>query len=279
MTRLTDHDKQFGPLTVWRSATWRLWRLVWSSGGDGDCDKTANSLTVYAFGWIARLRLPNLLQPWRVRHTAHWDAATVERMGRDWYYETFPREYGFSLSDGFLKLFCGPQTHDSITTKAWCKHLPWTQWRHVRFSLYRPDGSHFWTQHDTNRRKGIDGYEEQRKAEDAVPKVVFHFDDFDGERITATCHVEEREWRFGEGWFKWLSLFLKPKISRSLSLHFSSEVGPEKGSWKGGTIGHGTDMLPGESCESAFRRYCEQEHRSKYRTFRVTFVGAVSNAS
>lgn len=272
MGRLTEDDRTYGPLTIGQCKTWRPWRLVWSSGGDGDCDRTANVLTAYAFGWIVQLRLPNILQPWRIRHKANWDAATIDRLGRDWYYETHPREYGFSLSDGFFQLFLGPQTHDSITTKSWAKHLPWTQWRHVRYSLYRPDGSHFWTQHDA---PGIERYEEQSKAEEACPKVAFAFDDFDGERITATCHVEEREWRFGEGWFKWLSLFRRAKISRSLSLRFSAEVGPEKGSWKGGTVGHGIDMVAGESCESAFRRYCEREHRSKYRRFRVKYVGVL----
>lgn len=270
MSMLTDDDKQFGPLTVGRTASWCPWRLVWSSGGDGDCDKTANTLTAYALGWVAQVRLPNVLQPWRIRHKANWDAATVDKLGRDWYFETFPRKYGFSLCDGFLQLFLGPQTHDSMTTKDWCMHLPWTQWRHVRFSLYRLDGSHFWTKHDT---PGIEKYDEQRKAEEACPKIAFQFDDFDGERITAMCHIEEREWRFGTGWFKWLSLFRRPRIQRMLDLKFSSEVGPEKGSWKGGVLGHGTNMFPGESCESAFRRYCEQEHRSKYRKFRIAFVG------
>lgn len=266
MTRLTDRDKKFGPLTVWRCENWRPWRLVWSSGGDGDCDRTANTLTAYGFGWIAQLPLPNILQPWRVKHKANWDAATVARLGRDWYYETHPREYGFSLSDGFFQLFLGPQTHDSITTKSWAKRLPWMNWRHVRHSLYRTDGSHFWTE---PKKSDISEYIAQR---DSCPKVSFEFDDFDGERITATCHVEEREWRFGEGWFKWLSIFRRPRVERSLSLEFDKEVGPEKGSWKGGIVGHGTDMLPSDTCESAFRRYCEQEHRSKYRTFKIHFV-------
>lgn len=274
MSRLTDNDTRLGPLTFGRTGGWKPWRLVWSSGGDGDCDKINNSLTAYALGWVAQLRLPNVLQPWRIRHKANWDAATVARLGRDWYYETHPREYGFSLSEGFFTLYLGPQTHDSLTTKSWSKWLPWTQWRHVRYSLYRPDGSHFWTQRDRKVARGIGYISEQMDAETRCPKVAFQFDDFDGERITATCHVEEREWLFGEGWFKWLSLFRKPKIRRSLSLKFSAEVGPEKGSWKGGTIGHGIDMLPGESCESAFRRYCDQDHRSKYRTFRINYVRA-----
>lgn len=74
---------------------------------------------------------------------------------------------------------------------------------------------------------------------------------------------------------KWLSWFRQPKIRRVLDISFSNETGPEKGSWKGGVMGDGIDMLPGELHEAAFRRYCEQEHRSKYRSYRVTFLGRV----
>lgn len=275
MPRLTDNERRCGPLTWGRTGGWRPLRLVFSTGG-GDDDGVRNSLTGYAFGWCARLWLPTVLQPYRIKHIAlSWDAATVQRMGRNWYFETYPREYGFSLHEGFLQVFLGPQTHDSTTTRSWSTHLPWTQWRFVRRSLYGLDGEHFWTEPTGRQVPGGDAWEEQQQRRDAVPKAVFEFADFDGKRIRATTHIEEREWRFGEGWFKWLSLFRRPKIVRSLDISFSEEVGPEKGSWKGGTLGHGIDMLPGELHEAAFRRYCEQEHRSKYRRFHINFVGRV----
>ena len=126
MGRLTDNDRHLGPITYARSS-WNPWRLVYSSGGGDEGDKF-NSITVYAFGWIARLKLPNILQPWRRKIVAEsWDAATVERMGRNWYYDKHPREYGFSLHEGFLQLFLGAQTHDSTTTQSWSANLPWTQ--------------------------------------------------------------------------------------------------------------------------------------------------------
>lgn len=274
--RLTDNDRQFGPITYARcSPTWRPLRLVYSSGAEED-NAGQNKLTAYAFGWVACLRLPRLLDDYRVRHVASsWDAATVARIGRNWYEERFPREYGFSLSDGFLQVFLGAQTHDSTTTQSWSKHLPWTQWRFHRFSLYDANGVEFWTQIE---RRG-NGYkfrdfDAQREAQERCDKAKFLIDDFDGERITATTHIEEREWKFGDGWFKWLSMFRKPMVHRSLSIEFNKESGPEKGSWKGGLCGTGIEMLPGELHEAAFRRYCEQDHRSKYRTYRVTFVGA-----
>ena len=147
MTRLTDNDRRLGPITYARcSDSWRPLRMVYSSGAHED-GAGPNTLTAYAFGWVARVNLPRLLDDFKVRHVAQsWDAATVARMGRNWYEERFPREYGFSLSDGFLQVFLGAQTHDSSTTQSWSKHLPWTQWRFHRISLYGTNGAEFWTQ-------------------------------------------------------------------------------------------------------------------------------------
>lgn len=275
MARLTDHDRRFGPVTYAKcSESWRPLRLVYSSGADED-SAGPNTLTAYAFGWVARVNLPRLLDDFKIRRVAtSWDAATVARMGRNWYEERFPREYGFSLSDGFLQLFLGAQTHDSTTTQSWSKHLPWTQWRFHRFSLYDVAGAEFWTQIE-KRGNGFKfrDFDAQREAEERCDKAVFLVDDFDGERLKATTHIEEREWKFGEGWFKWLSLFRKPMVRRNLSINFDKGCGPEKGSWKGGLCGTGIAMLPGELHEAAFRRYCAQEHRSKYSRYRIVFVG------
>jgi len=275
MGRLTNSDRNFGPLIVARTS-WNPWRLVYSSGG-GDEGDDWNSLTVYAFGWAARVRLPRLLQPHRVKVLPSWDAATVARLGRDWYYDEHPREYGFSLHDGFLNVFLGAQTGDSTTEQSWSWFLPWTQWRYVRFSLYTPEGEHFWTQREDERRKvvGLSSFNTQMRKTEEVQKVRFEFDDYDGKRIVATCHVEEREWRFGEGWFRWLSLFRRPNVRRSLSMAFSEEVGPEKGSWKGGTVGHGTEMLPDDTPDTAFRRYCSETHSAKGRKYKISYVGKV----
>jgi hypothetical protein len=235
-----------------------------------------------AFGWALRIRVFNwLCRPWRARWVeCNWDAETVKRLGRTGYWETHPRRYGFSLSDvgngyDFFQCFFGPQTHDSSTTKDWCKHLPWKQWDHVRHSLYTPTGEHYYTEprrtHRTKRSAG--GFLEYFRKKEECPKVHFGFEDYDGELIVATCCIEEREWHKGSGWFKWLRWFSSPKVCRSLDLAFSAEVGTEKGSWKGGTIGHGIDMLPGESPKEAFQRYCAKTHERKGREYRLRFIG------
>lgn len=57
MSRLTDDDRHLGRFITYArcSSSWRPLRVVYSSGG-GDDNEKANNLTVYAFGWVARIR-------------------------------------------------------------------------------------------------------------------------------------------------------------------------------------------------------------------------------
>lgn len=273
--RYSGNDKHWGPFTFSKHSTesWRPLGIMLDSGGrDDDSENQGCNLKLHGFGCTLIVELPKLVADFKIKHIAKsWDAATVARLGRNYYYEVFPKEFGFTVSDGSVHVHYGPQTHDSWTTKSKVFFLPWRQWRHVRHSLYDLDGKHFWTEGRRER------YEVRWAVQAACPTASFEFDDYDGQRIQAKTCIEEREWRFGDGWCKWLSLFRRPKIKRSLDIAFSSEVGPEKGSWKGGTTGHSIEMLPGELHEDAFRRYCGQEHRSKYRNFRISYVGPVKD--
>lgn len=270
--RLTDNDRRFGPFDLGERGDWRPISLVLQSGSD---DYPGCALIARAFGWTLRVRLPQVIKPWARFVDMHAKYPTEYEPGAG-YWDVHAREFGFSVNDGFLQVFLGPQTHDSTTTKSWSKFLPWTQWRFIRKSWYGLEGEHLRTDFETTSSEVRHAqWESQREFEQSMPKAVFEIEDCDGQRIQAATHIEEREWRFGEGWFKWLSLFRRPKVRRSLDISFASEVGPEKGSWKGGLMGTGIDMLPGELHENAFRRYCEQDHRSKYRNFRIAFVGRI----
>lgn len=269
--RLTDHDTNFGPLTIGRpGAGWNPLRVVLSSGDDDE--SPGCSLTIYAFRRVARLRLPQIIKPWR-----QWvDTSKYEwsKSPQGGYWDSHAREYGFSLNDGFLQIFLGAQTHDSITTQSRSKFLPWTQWHFHRHAFRGVENEILGEWIEPRRRKGIGSrFDEQYAFKKQMPKVEFEIEDFDGERIKATTCIEEREYTFGEGSFQWLRLFRRNRVYRSLDLSFDKEMGPEKGSWKGGTMGHGIEMLPGELHEAAFRRYCEQDQRSKYRPYKITFVG------
>jgi hypothetical protein len=273
MRRWGDNDKHFGPLTFAFRETWRPFSIVLSSGST-ERESPGCCIRFQALGGTMICELPAVVKPWR-----RW----IDLRGKEWakgdgYWDEHPREYGFTLSDGHLSVKLGAQTMDSSTTQDWGCFLPWTQWRHVRHSLYGLEGEHFWTEPraGASGKLGGDGWKAYQTARDACPVAKFAFKDFDDQELVAATRIEEREWRFGTGWFKWLSLFRRAKISRSLNLDFSGETGPEKGSWKGGTVGHSIEMLPGELHEAAFRRYCDEEHRSKYRKYRITFLARVS---
>src|SRR3546814_5855436 len=90
-----------------------------------------------------------------------------------------------------------------------------------------------------------------------------------GVQTCALPILEESEWKRGKGIFRLLYIG-RNRVGRSLDLRFSSEVGKRKGSWKGGTVGHSVDVLPGELHEAAFKRYCEKEG--------LTFVGGVNRS-
>jgi hypothetical protein len=283
-----EDDHYFGPLTYCRDK-YRNFALVLGSG-DGD-EHPGCRLRISGFGHTLIIALPAVIQPWRQKIAVpEWNLnGTAARLGRDWYFDSHEREYGFSYSTdsagvgggGFLQVFLGRQTHDSSNTQSWSCFTPWNNWRHVRHSYYDLCGKLFWDepQHKSWAPLGTaewrERYDEEQGKRDACPTKTFSFTDFDGEQLTAKTRIEEREWRLGTGWFKWLERFRKPIAHRSLDIQFSGEVGRRKGSWKGGTVGHSIEMLPGEFHESAFRRYCDGEDRREGKRG-MKFIGEVA---
>lgn len=260
--RWSNHDKNFGPFTYARCEKHYSPLAIVLRSGDLD-EYPGCSLRVSGLGHTFIVALPAIIKPWKEKVEAHWDDATVARLGRDWYWNADEREYGLSCDEGFLQVFLGRQSHDSSTEQRWSSFLPWTQWRFVRHSMYDLQGNHFWTEppRQKGNRANMDSWYE---AKESCPSITFAFADFDGEMLSAKTRIEERQWEFGQGWFGWLSVFRKPKIHRSLDIEFSGETGKKKGSWKGGTVGHSIEMLPEELHMSAFQRYCA-EHNMTYK--------------
>ena len=264
-----DNDKHWGPFTYARSS--KGYSPLGIALHSGEEEYPGCYFQISGFGHTVLCSLPSIIPCYREKVIAHtWDDATVLRMGRDWYWRTDPREYGFSYctsggvgDGGFLQVFLGRQSHDSSTEQRWSWFTPWNNWRHVRHSMYDIAGNHFWTEPERKKGEGSH-FDLWYKAKDTCPSLTFAFNDFDGEFLTAKTRIEERQWELGTGWFKWLSRFKKPIIHRSLDIDFSGETGKRKGSWKGGTVGHSIEMLPGELHEAAFKRYCA-EHEMKFR--------------
>jgi hypothetical protein len=236
-----ERDRLCGPFLFASERSTKGFAFVLSSADEGN----PAHLRITGLGGTVMVRMPRwLVRPFRDD------------------YEVHSREYGCTLYDGHFCLRYGPQTWASNTTASKGWFLPWTQWRYVETRHY--DFGHCLIRSFPSGCNWHEHYEFRQ----ALPTKDFEFDDFDSERIVCKTRIEEMRWKFGTGWFKWLSLFRKDKVRRSLELEFSKETGRRKGSWKGGTVGHAIDMLPGEPMEAAFQRYCD-EHE-------MTFVGEVN---
>lgn len=249
--RWSKNDRYLGPFTYSRdNRGYRPISAMFSSG-DG-VDYPGCRFRYSAFGHTLIVALPAIIKPWR-----RW----VDTSRYEWskgpgsgYWESHDNQWGFSLTESSLHWHYGPQTHDSETTKSKCWFYPWREHRFVRHSVYDLEGEHFADLPEWGFRNR-NGYAVKNAIEAACPVQRFEFDDYDGQRIIATCRIEEREWKRGKGIFRLLYLG-RNSIRRSLDLQFSSEVG------------HSIDMLQSELHEAAFRRYCEKEG--------LTFVGPVA---
>lgn len=238
--RWSDNDKYFGPFTLAMNDHKGFAMML----GSGCSEYPGCRLWFRAFRISILLALPAIIKPYTLRKHGYW--------------ETHPQEFGLTIDEGYVSVSYGPQTDDSLTEKRKGWFFPWTSWRLVRQSCFDLKGNVYYTVHG-NPKWGTPRHEAMQKWFDLCPEAKFDFLDYDKERITAKCRIEEREWLWGEGNWKWLSIFRKARVCRSMDIRFSSEVGRRKGSWKGGTIGHAIAMRPGELHEDAFRRYCIEQ--------------------
>lgn len=261
-----ERDQYYGPFTFTWSDRYRCVGIMLGSG-DGD-EGEGCRLRIELHWFTLHVALPPILKPWRRWHeiTTEPTRSQIIAQGREpGYWDSYRRDYGFTAAEGAMHWRYGPQTHDSETTKSKCWFFPWRETRMVRHTLYDTEGNLFADLPQKPRyRDWRHRWDAERALTDACPVRRFEFADYDGERITATCRIEEREWARGKGMFRLFYLF-RNKVRRTFDIRFSAEVGKRKGSWKGGTIGHSGGIAPGETLEAAFRRYCEREG--------LTFIG------
>ena len=121
-------------------------------------------------------------------------------------------------------------------------YMPWDV-RQVRHEVQRPDGSWVpyvgaWTDKEPDGRQlWTFDYRYTLNSGEVQERI-------------ATVYVERREYR--QIWLKWCPLF--GRLRCAIEFSFDGEVGERTGSWKGGVIGSGENMLPGETVEQCFRR-------------------------
>lgn len=186
------------------------------------------------FRWFIRLRFLN-----RWRYEPH-------EIMESWGFKFFERSIHFNW---------GP--HCKIV------HLPW-EFDHVKTEVLRPDGT--WVPYVgsweigplriVNDRGATLGGKEPDGRWQETYDYTYTLKSGEVQHRKATIYVERMEWRWR--CLKWLPLFAKKR--QSITVEFDAEVGERTGSWKGGVMGTGYTMLPGESPLETLRRM-ELEHR------------------
>lgn len=183
-------------------------------------------------------------------------------------------KYGFYLyGDGKFFDSFWYYTNKNGKSDVKCVYMPWS-YEFYRHSILLKDGT-WWTMLEKERRKarkdGIDTWKDRRYHLDDDDESIlrrqypFKYVTKGGEvqETTATCYLEEREWR--PKWFMWTGLF--KKVRTELAINFCDEMGNQKDTWKGGVIGVGTVVTKEErenaDMESALRRYEEKVNNTK----------------
>lgn len=233
--------------------------LETSGGGYDESDRAFNILSVSVRGRTLGIILPQFVKPYEKLRVFTPDGDDQPRS----YIETFRREFGFRIVEGSLCWHYGAQTHEWPGCKSKHWFFPWRETRHIRHSLYDDAGDHFadMPDHKPVRLGDVNSWKARAALEEACSVRMFLFaEKSDGDLRIATCRTEEREWRHGRGVWRWLLAWKRNKVSRSLSISYSDEVGRRKGSWKGGTLGTGIEFEKGELTPiEAFTRHCKKE--------------------
>lgn len=134
-------------------------------------------------------------------------------------------------------------------------HLPWGL-DFYRHSVLMADGTWLHDMADACRKnKNYDRWRDfHEKVEQGAQKWVFPYTYTlrNGEVQHRTATIKVEEWEHRRRCLKWTKLLRK--VRRSIDVKFDDEVGERTGSWKGGTIGCGYEMLPDETPEQTLRR-------------------------
>lgn len=167
-----------------------------------------------------------------------------------WTDECDPPKWGVSVHNKTVWIYRGGKGNMKGGNKWWTWYIPFITMEWVRTSILLKDDT--WEHEFQNEKLGqknkqfwSDEWKQKQKS-----WTYDYTDKYDGEVIPTTIYVDEREWR--PKWLKWTKLFAKTR--RTIDVHFSKECGKRKGSWKGGTIGCGYELLPNETPLDCLKR-------------------------
>ena len=209
---------------------WKSWKFDITYCTHGYESDNAE-LHISMFGWHSLFRLP-----WKHKHT-------------DLFYGE--KKYGVAIFETTIFWYWG------YDIKCW--ELPFISYgTAVRWERYIGPPNMYFFSAPNKECWGVHPYKTNYEGGCHNPTTweYDYKDPYDGKIVPCKFWVEEMEWR--PKWLGWTSLFAKTR--RYIEVSFSEEMGPRKGSWKGGTIGCGFNLNPKEHPMDCIKRM-EREYK------------------
>lgn len=164
--------------------------------------------------------------------------------------ERLEDQYGFSFCDSGLHLHWGRKFTIWYYPWSWSFYKTWERIETRR--IFTTDKSYEWIE--------VPKFliESGRLATWYVYNYSYQLENGEIQKRIATYYVSKMVWRW-----HWLPFLPWPRKTHvSINVNFNDEVGERSGSWKGGTIGCGYEMLKGETPEECIKR---MERERKFR--------------
>jgi len=182
-----------------------------------------------------------------------WKLVFILPFRNKWTDECIPPKWGIAIHGNTFWIYRGGKGNMNGGNKWWTWDIPFFTKQWVRTSILLKGGT--WEHSTKGDHKEF--YEEEWKSKQKM-WYYDYTDSYDGTVVGAKIYVEEREWR--PKWLTWTNKFAK--VRRTIDIDFDKEVGSRKGSWKGGVVGCGYDLLPEEDPIDCIKRM-EKERKFK----------------
>lgn len=181
-----------------------------------------------------------------LKYDVHHEAMLVLHLFFIAFYIAMPNFIAEEKIDGMHEYVYGIGYHHKTIwfhwgTKYYTIRMPWN-WEHVRAEVMDQAGNL------QPMKSALSNKDDLRHIKEF--DYTYKLKSGEIQKRKAKVYIEEREWRWY--WFQWLPY---PRIKRrSIWVNFNNEVGERTGSWKGGVMGCGFEMKPGETMAMTLRR-------------------------
>lgn len=200
-------------------------------------------------------KCPNIIPP-AVRHVDKKWVGIDDHINHIKYDQIIQRRYGFFFDTDMIFFYLGKDAGDSDIDQKWSWTIPFLSFTYI--------GRQYLNVLDKTTSYFCDdgmSYDEEDKIKQSVPKMTFVCQDYDNQPFVAECYLQRQWYHRGIKSFKWLKYFTKPIGYLRCEATFSTEIGPRKNTWKGGTTGCSWWVSdPNSTVEQAFLDYAKEHN-------------------